>query len=119
MFSDLLSWLAALPKWQMLVAFWAVGVLRGLGYYVVGALVGARLHDARWSEARAKVQALNDFLVFGTVAVASFGSGRLLNTSGWETINTLMLPLIAVVLVMLGWLTLRHRRTTTSVTVTR
>lgn len=58
MFSDLLSWLAALPKWQMFVAFWAVGVLRGLGYYVVGALVGARLHDARWSEARGKVQAL-------------------------------------------------------------
>jgi len=58
-FSDLLSWLAALPKWQMFVAFWAVGVLRGLGYYVVGALVGTRLHDARWSEARAKVQALD------------------------------------------------------------
>lgn len=45
---------AALPKWQMFVAFWAVGVLRGLGYYVVGALVGTRLHDARWSEARAR-----------------------------------------------------------------
>ena len=58
MFSDLLSWLAALPKWQMFVAFWAVGVLRGLGYYVVGALVGTRLHDARWSEARGNVQAI-------------------------------------------------------------
>ena len=44
---------AAPPKWQMFVAFWAVGVLRGLGY-IVGALVGTRLHDARWSEARGR-----------------------------------------------------------------
>ena len=37
----------------------------------------------------------------------------------WLLVAAQLLPLIAVVLVMLGWLTLRHRRTTTSVTVTR
>jgi hypothetical protein len=37
------------------------------------------------------VQALNDFLVFGTVAVASFGSGQLLHSVGWAGINA-MLP---------------------------
>jgi hypothetical protein len=50
---------------------------------------------------RAKVQALNDFLVFGTVAVASFGSGQLLHSAGWNGINIGMLPLVAVVLVLL------------------
>ena len=40
--------------------------------------------------------------VIGTVAVASFGSGELLHTAGWNGINYGMLPLVAVVLLMLG-----------------
>jgi hypothetical protein len=48
------------------------------------------------------VQALNDFLVFGTVAVASFGSGQLLHTAGWDGINTWLLPIVGVVLLMLA-----------------
>lgn len=72
--------------------------------------------DCYTAPERAKVQALNDFLVFGTVAAASFGSGRLLNTSGWETINGLMLPLVAGVLLMLAWLAWRNRRQTTAAT---
>ncbi|MEQ6436612.1 MFS transporter [Comamonas sp. w2-DMI] len=102
-----------------LLHFWGSLILLGIGWNFGFIGATAMVTDTHTPAERAKVQALNDFLVFGTVAVASFGSGRLLNTSGWETINTLMLPLIAVVLVMLGWLTLRHRRTTTSVTVTR
>ena len=102
-----------------LLHFWGSLILLGIGWNFGFIGATAMVTDTYTPAERAKVQALNDFLVFGTVAVASFGSGRLLNTSGWETINTLMLPLIAVVLVMLGWLTLRHRRTTTSVTVTR
>lgn len=102
-----------------LLHFWGSLILLGIGWNFGFIGATAMVTDTYTPAERAKVQALNDFLVFGTVAVASFGSGRLLNTSGWETINTLMLPLIAVVLVMLGWLTLRHRRTSTSVTVTR
>ena len=48
------------------------------------------------------MQAFNDFLVFGTVAIASFGSGQLLHSVGWNGINIGMLPLVAVVLVLLG-----------------
>ncbi|HGE2230702.1 TPA: hypothetical protein ACGJXX_000589 [Pseudomonas aeruginosa] len=80
----------------------------GWNFGFIGAT--ALVTDCYTAPERAKVQALNDFLVFGTVAVASFGSGRLLNTSGWETINGLMLPLIALVLALLGWLAWRNRR---------
>ena len=61
---------------------------------------------------RAKVQALNDFLVFGTVALASFGSGRLLHTAGWDAINAGMLPLVAAVLLMLATQAWRQRAAT-------
>ena len=53
---------------------------------------------------------VNDFLVFGTVAVASFGSGQLLHSVGWGGINAGMLPMVAVVLALLGWQSLRQRR---------
>ena len=102
-----------------LLHFWGSLILLGVGWNFGFIGATAMVTDAYTPAERAKVQALNDFLVFGTVAVASFGSGRLLNTSGWETINTLMLPLIAVVLVMLGWLTLHRRRATASATVTQ
>jgi len=45
----------------------------------------------------------NDFLVFGTVATASFFAGSLLQSSGWDTINRLVLPIVALVLVPLLW----------------
>ena len=102
-----------------LLHFWGSLILLGIGWNFGFIGATAMVTDTYTPAERAKVQALNDFLVFGTVAVASFGSGRLLNTSGWETINTLMLPLIAVVLVMLGWQTLHRRRATASATVTQ
>ena len=57
--------------------------------------------------ARAAMQAAGvtakdiDFIVFGTVALASFSSGALLNASGWSALNWIVLPACAVILVPL------------------
>ena len=82
--------------------FWASLILLGVGWNFGFIGATAMLTDCYRPPERAKVQALNDFLVFGTVAVASFGSGQLLHSAGWNGINIGMLPLVAVVLVMLG-----------------
>jgi MFS family permease len=82
--------------------FWASLILLGVGWNFGFIGATAMLTDCYRPAERAKVQALNDFLVFGTVAVASFGSGQLLHSAGWNGINIGMLPLVAVVLVMLG-----------------
>lgn len=84
--------------------FWGSLVLLGVGWNF--GFIGATslVTDCYRPQERAKVQALNDFLVFGTVAVASFSSGRLLGAAGWNTINLLMFPLVAVVLGLLAWL---------------
>jgi hypothetical protein len=84
--------------------------LLGLGWNFGFIGATALVTDVHAPCERAKVQALNDFLVFGTVAAASFGAGRLLDSAGWETINALMLPMIAVVLAMLAGLAWRDRR---------
>ncbi len=97
-----------------LLHFWGSLILLGVGWNFGFIGATAMVTDAYTASERAKVQALNDFLVFGTVAVASFGSGRLLDTSGWEQINAMILPLLTLVLAMLGGLAWRGRRRETA-----
>jgi len=93
-----------------LLHFWGALVLLGVGWNF--GFIGATALVAecyRPQEAR-KVQALNDFLIFGTVAAASFGSGQLLHRAGWDNINWGMLPIIALALLLLGAQALARRR---------
>ena len=97
-----------------LTHFWGALVLLGLGWNFGFIGATALLTEAYRPSERAKVQALNDFLVFGTVAVASFGSGQLLHSVGWDGINLGMLPLVVVVLALLTWQGLRQRQQMTA-----
>lgn len=54
-------------------------------------------------EEQAKVQGLNDFLVFGLVAFASFSSGALLNGYGWPSVQYAMIPALTVAAIALVW----------------
>ena len=53
------------------------------------------LTETYTNEERSRVQGLNDFLVFGSVAIASLSSGSLLTSVGWTWINWASLPIIA------------------------
>jgi MFS family permease len=59
---------------------------------------------------RAKTQAANDFLVFGTVALASLGSGKLLYQTGWDAVPLSGLPFIALAGLATLWLMGRRPR---------
>ena len=89
---------------QELMHFWGSLILLGVGWNFGFIGATALLTDAYTPAERSKTQSLNDFLVFGTVALASFGSGGLLTSSGWNIINWLMLPVVAAVLLLLVWL---------------
>ncbi|MFN6993843.1 MAG: MFS transporter [Aquincola tertiaricarbonis] len=89
-----LAGLLALAGLQLL-HFWGALVLLGLGWNFGFIGATAMVVDCCRPAERPKAQALNDFIVFGTVAAASFGSGHLLTTAGWTTINLLVLPLVA------------------------
>lgn len=81
--------------------FWISLVFLGTGWNFGFIGATAMLADCYKPEERAKVQGVNDFLIFGTVAAASFFSGSLLNSAGWDVINWLVFPLIAIVLIPL------------------
>jgi MFS family permease len=83
--------------------FWLALVLLGVGWNFGFLSATAMVADCHTPAERNKVQGANDFLVFGTVAAASFFAGTLLHSSGWATINWFVLPAVAIVLVPLLW----------------
>jgi len=90
--------------------FWGALVLLGVGWNF--ALVGATtmVTETHRPEERNKVQAFNDFCIFGTMAVGSFVSGGMLAHFGWFLVNVVMFPVVAVAAAMLAWLVLRQER---------
>lgn len=83
--------------------FWVSLILLGIGWNFGFIGATAMVADCHTPAERGKVQGTNDFLVFGVVAAASFFSGSLLHASGWETINWLIFPAVALILVPLVW----------------
>jgi MFS family permease len=83
--------------------FWATLILLGVGWNFGFIGATALVTECYRPEERTKVQAANDFLVFGSVAVASFSSGKLLNAGGWDNVNWLVFPPVLVALALLAW----------------
>ncbi|MGO4705390.1 MFS transporter [Microvirga sp. 2MCAF38] len=83
--------------------FWGALILLGIGWNFGFIGATALVTDCYRPEERARVQAINDFLVFGSVALASFSSGNLLSTEGWGTLNLLVFPPVIVALGLIAW----------------
>ena len=66
--------------------FWLTLVLLGVGWNLGFVGASAMVLECHRPSERARVQSLNDFVVFGTMAFGSFLSGGLLNAFGWDTV---------------------------------
>jgi len=84
--------------------------LLGLGWNFMYIGATSLLTEVYRPAERAKTQALNDFLVFGTVALASLGSGKLLYHYGWNSVSLSALPFILMAGLAVVWLLLVRRR---------
>ncbi len=90
--------------------FYASLILLGLGWNF--GFIGATslLLSAHKPHERGKVQGLNDFLVFGSVTIASLTSGTLMNCiggsaqQGWFAVNWAMIPFLLLAAGSLIWL---------------
>ena len=92
--------------------FWTALVLLGLGWNL--SFIGATtlVTQCHRPHERNKVQAFNDFLIFGSMALSSFSSGQLLERFGWTAINEVIFPTIFVAVALLLWLSFRPRAST-------
>jgi len=61
-------------------------------------------------EERGRAQAMNDFIIFTTVAVASLTAGALQHNLGWQVVNLGVIPLLGIILMSIIWLGIKLRK---------
>jgi len=90
--------------------FWVSLALLGVGWNF--AFIGATtlVTQCHRPEEHTKVQSFNDFLIFGTMALGSFASGKMLATLGWEWVNIAAFPPVLLVALLLAVVARRRRR---------
>jgi MFS family permease len=71
---------------QDVAHFWWSLVLLGVGWNFGFVGASALVLECHRPEERTRVQSLNDFVVFGTMALGSFASGGLLTAYGWDAV---------------------------------
>jgi predicted MFS family arabinose efflux permease len=66
--------------------FWGSLILLGLGWNFGFVGASSMVLECHQPEEKTRVQSLNDFIVFGTMALGSFASGGLLTSYGWDIV---------------------------------
>jgi MFS family permease len=90
--------------------FWATLIVLGVGWNFGFVGASALVLETHRPEERNKVQAFNDFLVFGMMAVGSFSSGQLLANYGWAAVNWVVFPPVLLGVTVLLLVSLARRR---------
>jgi MFS family permease len=84
----------------------------GLGWNLGFVGASAMVLETHLPQERNKVQAFNDFLIFGTMAIGSFSSGQLLAHYGWSMVNKVVFPpaVLGLLVLLLASFAKRRRR---------
>jgi predicted MFS family arabinose efflux permease len=90
--------------------FWATLIVLGVGWNFGFVGASALVLETHRPQEKNKVQAFNDFLVFGMMAVGSFSSGQLLANFGWSAVNLVVYPPVALGLAVLMLASFARRR---------
>jgi len=83
--------------------FWLTLILLGIGWNFGFIGASALVLECHRPEEKTRVQALNDFIVFGTMAVGSFSSGGLLASRGWDMVLWVSFLPLGVAAIALGF----------------
>jgi MFS family permease len=83
--------------------FWLGLFLLGVGWNFLYVGATTLLTQVYLPAEKAKVQAANDFLVFGAMATGALSSGALFNAVGWDGLNAIAAPVVLVAFVGILW----------------
>lgn len=84
--------------------FYLALILLGVGWNFGFIGATSMITDTYEPHEKNKAQGANDFILFGTVAMASLMSGFSLNNMGWDFMNWIVFPIVGICLVSLWWL---------------
>jgi predicted MFS family arabinose efflux permease len=90
--------------------FWATLIVLAVGWNLSFIAASALVLQTHRPAERNKVQAFNDFLIFGAMAIGSFSSGQLLANYGWTTVNLVVFPPVLLGLIVLALAGFSRRR---------
>ena len=90
--------------------FWATLIVLGVGWNFGFVGASALVLETHRPAERNKVQAFNDFLIFGMMAIGSFSSGQLLANYGWSAVNLVVFPPVLLGLTVLAVASFAKRR---------
>jgi MFS family permease len=86
--------------------YWVSLILLGIGWNFLFIGGTTLLPQSYRTNERFKVQALNEFVVFGTQAIASLSAGWIVYAIGWELMLLFTLPIIFVqLIIVMRWRT--------------
>ncbi len=89
--------------------FWLALILLGLGWNFGFLGASALVLECHRPEEKTRVQSLNDFIVFGMMALGSFTSGGLLSAYGWNTVLWISFAPLAVAFAALALARKHHQ----------
>ncbi len=95
---------------QLVANFWWALVLLGVGWNFMFIGGTTLLTEAYRPSEKAKTQGFNEMAIFTVQALSAFSSGVLVNTRGWEVLNYVALPFIAVAGISLAWLAAKRAK---------
>jgi MFS family permease len=94
--------------------FWFALVLLGLAWNFMYLGASTLLTESHTPAERGKVQGVNDMAISFTMVVSSLSVGALFTYQGWQVMNTLAAPLIAISSAAILWLAFARRTRATA-----
>jgi len=86
------------------IHYWLALVLLGIGWNFMFIGATTLLTETYSITEKGKTQAVNDFLIFTTMTIASLSAGALQYQYGWQAVNYGAIPFMIVVMISLLWL---------------
>jgi MFS family permease len=84
--------------------FWGALLFLGVGWNFLFIGATTLLTQTYSMVEKARAQALNEFMVFGTVTLTSFSSGAVQHAWGWEIVNLAVIPFLVLIFIANWWL---------------
>lgn len=84
--------------------FWTALLLLGVSWNFLFVGATTLLTETYHQSERTKAQAINDFSVFSTVAIASLVAGSVQHELGWRMVNLGTIPAFLMIIVAIAWL---------------
>lgn len=89
--------------------FWLALILLGISWNFLFIGATTLITETYNAAERSKTQALNDFIIFTTVALSSLSAGVLQHKFGWQIVNSGVIPLLVIILISIIWGMLKHK----------